>query len=223
MLNNIEAIIFDLDGTMIDSMRVWKDIDNQYIEKYNLTEPENFHEGMEGLSYTETAEYFLKVFPTLSKTVEDLKEEWYEMALYKYAHEMELKEGLEELIRGARKQGIRIGIATSNDRKLVEACLSGMNVEDLVDTIATGCEVKKGKPAPDVYLKAARDLEVAPEKCLVFEDVPMGIMAGKNAGMRVCAVDDWFSAPQTERKKELADYFIKNYNEILNHTFEVLS
>jgi len=222
MLNHIEAIIFDLDGTMIDSMRVWKDIDEQYIEKYNLTEPENFHEGMEGLSYTETAEYFLKVFPTLSKTVEDLKEEWYEMALYKYSHEMKLKEGLEELIREVRRKGIRIGIATSNDRKLVEACLCGMEVEDLVDTIATACEVKKGKPAPDVYLKAAENLGVSPEKCLVFEDVPMGILAGKNAGMSVCAVDDWFSAAQTERKKELADYFIKDYNEILNHTFEVL-
>ena len=222
MINNIEALIFDMDGTMIDSMRVWKDIDDEYIEKYDLTEPEDFHEAMEGLSYTETAEYFLKVFPTLPKTVEDLKAEWYEMALYKYSHEMELKEGLEEVIRGARAKGIRIGIATSNDRKLVEACLRGMGVEELVDTISTGCEVKKGKPAPDVYLKAAGDLGVAPENCLVFEDVPMGIMAGKNAGMKVCAVYDWFSASQTERKKELADYFIKNYKEILNYTFEVL-
>lgn len=222
MLDNIEALIFDMDGTMIDSMRVWKDIDNEYIEKYNLTVPEDFHEGMEGLSYTETAEYFLKVFPTLPKTVEDLKTEWYEMALYKYSHEMELKEGLEALIRSVRARGVRIGIATSNDRKLVEACLQGMGAEDLVDTISTGCEVKKGKPAPDVYLKAASDLGVVPEKCLVFEDVPMGIMAGKNAGMKVCAVDDWFSAAQIDKKKELADYYIKNYNEIMNHTFEVL-
>lgn len=222
MLDNIEALIFDMDGTMIDSMRVWKDIDDEYIEKYNLTVPEDFHEGMEGLSYTETAEYFLKVFPTLPKTVEDLKNEWYEMALYKYSHEMELKEGLEALIRSVRARGVRIGIATSNDRKLVEACLQGMGVEELVDTISTGCEVKKGKPAPDVYLKAASDLGVVPEKCLVFEDVPMGIMAGKNAGMKVCAVDDWFSATQIDKKKELADYYIKNYNEIMNHTFEVL-
>ena len=219
----IEALIFDLDGTMIDSMRVWKDIDAEYIEKYNLKKPEDFYESIEGLSYTETAEYFLKVFPNLPKTVEELKTEWYEMALYKYSHEMELKEGLEMLIRSARAEGLGIGIATSNDRKLVEACLKGMGVEELIDTISTSCEVQKGKPAPDVYLKAAGDLGVEPKPCLVFEDVPMGIMAGKNAGMRVCAVDDWFSAPQTDRKKELADYFIKNYNDILNHTFEVLS
>lgn len=222
MLNNIKALIFDLDGTMIDSMRVWKDIDDEYIEKYHLTEPDDFHEGMEGLSYTETAEYFLKVFPELPKTVEDLKAEWHEMALYKYAHEMELKEGLEVLLRKVRAQGMRVGIATSNDRRLVEACLKGMGVEELIDTISTSCEVKKGKPAPDVYLKAAENLAIEPENCLVFEDVPMGILAGKNAGMKVCAVEDWFSEGQVQKKKELADYYIRNYNEIMEQTFEVL-
>lgn len=222
MLNNIKALIFDLDGTMIDSMRVWKDIDDEYIEKYHLTEPDDFHEGMEGLSYTETAEYFLKVFPELPKTVEDLKAEWHEMALYKYAHEMELKEGLEALLRKVRAQGMRVGIATSNDRRLVEACLKGMGVEELIDTISTSCEVKKGKPAPDVYLKAAENLAIEPENCLVFEDVPMGILAGKNAGMKVCAVEDWFSEGQVLKKKELADYYIRNYNEIMEQTFEVL-
>lgn len=222
MLNNIKALIFDLDGTMIDSMRVWKDIDDEYIEKYHLTEPEDFHEGMEGLSYTETAEYFLRVFPELPKTVEDLKAEWHEMALYKYAHEMELKEGLEAFLRKVRAQGMRVGIATSNDRRLVEACLKGMGVEALIDTISTSCEVKKGKPAPDVYLKAAENLATAPENCLVFEDVPMGILAGKNAGMKVCAVEDWFSAGQLQKKKELADYYIRTYNEIMEQTFEVL-
>ncbi len=222
MLNNIKALIFDLDGTMIDSMRVWKDIDDEYIEKYHLTEPDDFHEGMEGLSYTETAEYFLKVFPELPKTVEDLKAEWHEMALYKYAHEMELKEGLEALLRKVRAQGMRVGIATSNDRRLVEACLKGMGVEELIDTISTSCEVKKGKPAPDVYLKAAENLAIEPENCLVFEDVPMGILAGKNAGMKVCAVEDWFSEGQVQKKKELADYYIRNYNEIMEQTFEVL-
>lgn len=222
MLDNIKAVIFDMDGTLVDSMWVWTSIDDDYIKKYHLTKPENFHEGMEGMSYTETAEYFLKVFPTLPKTVEDLKQEWYDMALDKYTQEVRLKDGAEQFLRKLKDKGIRIGIATSNDKKLVEASLAAMNASDLFDTICTGCEVKKGKPAPDVYLKAAENLQVAPENCLVFEDVPMGILAGKNAGMKVCAVDDWFSASQIEKKKELADYYICHYDEILNHTFEVL-
>ena len=78
------------------------------------------------------------------------------------------------------------------------------------------------KPAPDVYLAAAKALNVSPENCLVFEDVPMGILAGKNAGMKVCAVEDSYSKEQMEQKKKLADSYIKDYDEVLNQTFEVL-
>lgn len=222
MLDGMKAVIFDLDGTLVDSMWVWVSIDDDYIEKYNLTKPDGFHEGMEGLSYTETAEYFLRVFPELPKTVDDLKREWYDMALEKYTTKMNLKEGAREFLIHLKNQGIKTGIATSNDRKLVEEFLKAQNAENLIGTICTGCEVKKGKPAPDVYLKAAENLQVAPEECLVFEDVPMGILAGKNAGMKVCAVEDVFSAEQRKQKKELADYYICHYTDILNHTFEVL-
>ena len=80
----------------------------------------------------------------------------------------------------------------------------------------------KGKPAPDIYLLVAETLGVKPEDCLVFEDVPMGILAGKNAGMKVCAVDDPFSRPQEDKKRELADYYIMDYEDIKNNTYEVL-
>lgn len=222
MLEKMEAVIFDLDGTLVDSMWVWTAIDKEYIEKYHLTEPEDFHAQMEGMSYTETAEYFLRAFPELPLSLEEIKQEWYEMAVEKYMHEVPIKAGAEAFLRLARERNLRIGIATSNDRKIVEKFLEARCLTELFDTISTGCEVKKGKPAPDVYLKAAENLATPPEKCLVFEDVPMGILAGKNAGMTVCAVDDWFSHPQDAKKRELADYYIHNYNEIINHTFEVL-
>ena len=93
---------------------------------------------------------------------------------------------------------------------------------DLDGTLVDSMWVNKGKPAPDVYLKAAGQLGADPSACLVFEDVPMGILAGKNAGMRVCAVDDWFSRPQDAKKRELADYFIHSYEDITNQTYEVL-
>ena len=73
-----------------------------------------------------------------------------------------------------------------------------------------------------MYLLVARDIGADPERCLVFEDVPMGILAGKNAGMKVCAVEDDFSRPQEEKKRELADYYIRDYRDIINGTYEVL-
>jgi beta-phosphoglucomutase-like phosphatase (HAD superfamily) len=118
--------------------------------------------------------------------------------------------------------GIKLGISSSNSIELVIATLEALNVRHFFKAVHTSCEVKSGKPCPDVYLLSAADLNVSPEKCLVFEDVPMGIMAGKNAGMRVCAIDDEFSRNQEATKRELADFYIKDYNDIIKSTYEVL-
>ena len=222
MLTNIDAVIFDIDGTLVDSMHVWTDIDDIFLEKYHLEEPENFHEGMEGKSYSETAQYFLDLFPELPHTKQELENEWHEMAFEIYTKELQLKKGAYDFIVDMHKAGIKLGIATSNSRDLAEGLLMNTGVWQYLDAVWTSDEAKAGKPAPDVYLKVAESLGVKPERCLVFEDVPNGILAGINAGMKVCAVEDPFSKPQEERKKELADYYIQDYDDIKNNTYEVL-
>lgn len=222
MLKDIKAIIFDIDGTLIDSMGVWSDIDDIFLEKYGLEEPEGFHEGMEGKSYSETAQYFLDLFPTLTHTREELEQEWHEMAYEFYATKLKLKPGALDFIKATYENGMKLGIATSNNRDLAEAALVNNGVNKYMSSIWTACEAKAGKPNPAVYLCVAKDLGVEPANCLVFEDVPMGILAGKNAGMKVCAVDDKFSAAQEDKKRKLADYYLKDYNDIKNKTYEVL-
>ena len=88
-------------------------------------------------------------------------------------------------------------------------------VDSYFSAILTSCDVKRGKPFPDVYLSAAERIQVEPGECLVFEDIVHGIMAGKNAGMKVCAVEDLYSKAQEKKKRELADYYIVSYREIL--------
>ena len=222
MLKEIEAIIFDVDGTLIDSMWIWTNIDELFLEKYNLEKPEGFHEGMEGMSYSETAQYFLDLFPSLPHTREELEQEWYDMAYEIYTTQMELKKGAYEFIKTMYEKGMKLGIATSNNRELAEGTLKNNNVLEYMRSIWTSCEAGAGKPNPAVYLNVAKDLEVAPEHCLVFEDVSNGILAGKNAGMKVCAVDDAFSSNQEEKKRQLADYYIQDYDDIKNNTYEVL-
>lgn len=222
MLEDIDAVIFDMDGTLVDSMWIWPDIDRVYLEKYHLTQPEDFHLAMEGMSYREVAQYFLDTFPTLSRTREEVMDEWTQMAYERYMTQVPLKEGAYEFIRRMRDMGKKIGIATSNGRRLVDDTLEALKITSLFDSVRTACEVPLGKPAPDVYLLVARDIGVEPKRCLVFEDVPMGILAGKNAGMRVCAVEDDFSRPQEQKKRELADYYIQDYKDIINETYEVL-
>ena len=94
MLRDVDAIIFDLDGTLVDSMWIWPSIDDDYLAKYHLTKPENFHEDMEGKSYIEVAQFFLDTYPQLNCTREQVMDEWMDMAHDKYMTQVFLKEGV---------------------------------------------------------------------------------------------------------------------------------
>ncbi len=213
MLEQIESVIFDLDGTLVDSMWLWHEIDVEFLGQRGLELPETYQKDIEGMSFTETAIYTKELFH-LSESVEELKEIWNRMAMEKYANEVPFKPGAEKFLQYCKSRNIPVGIATSNSRELVEAVGKSLHFEEYIQEIVTACEVERGKPAPDVYLEAASRLGAQPFRCLVFEDVPMGILAGKNAGMQVCAVEDAFSAGQQEEKRKLADYYIADYHEI---------
>lgn len=215
MLEGMEAAIFDLDGTLIDSMWMWHKIDEEFLGQFGAKTPDDLQAAIAGMSFTETACYFKERFPFLPYSIEQLKDIWNQMAYDKYAHEVTLKPGILEFLQYLKEQNIKTGIATSNSRELAEAALEGLGVRKYFDSIRTACEVAKGKPAPDIYLKVAKDLETAPEKCMCFEDIPEGILAGKNAGMRTCAIEDDFSSDLIEEKKELADMYIEDYFALL--------
>lgn len=221
MLKKKKAAIFDLDGTLMDSMWMWRDIDIEYLGRFQISPPENLQVEIEGMGFTETAVYFKETF-ALPDSIEKIKADWNQMAYEKYAHQVPLKKGAYRLLEELRRQGIKLGIATSNHIELVRAALRNNGVEEWFDCIRTSCDVAKGKPAPDVYLSVAEALKVAPGDCIVFEDVPMGVLAGLNAGMTVCAIQDPFSGEREEAVRSLAHYFIHDYDEVLNQTYEVL-
>lgn len=214
ILEDIKAVLFDLDGTLVDSMWMWKDIDIEFLGKYGIEFPGDLQSDIEGMSFSETAIYFKNRF-NLQPTLEEIKEEWHQMAWHKYANEVPLKDGALDFLCYLKECGIKAGIATSNSRPLVDLLIDKLQIGDYFASIRTSCEVEKGKPSPEIYLLVAEDLGVRVEQCLVFEDVIHGIMAGKNAGMQVCAVYDEFTEEDTEAKKELADYYIKSFKELL--------
>lgn len=88
-------------------------------------------------------------------------------------------------------------------------------IENQIDYVVTACEVNAGKPAPDIYLHAADVLQAAPKECVVFEDIPAGILAGKRAGMTVCAVEDEYSDYCIDEKKKLSDFCIRDFTELV--------
>ena len=213
-IHNKKAFLFDLDGTLVDSMWIWESIDVEYLDRFGLELPEDLHSCIEGMSGSETAQYFKERF-SIPDTLEKMKSDWNRMAWEKYTQEVPLKSGIREFLRYHRARGVKMAVATSNSRELAEAVIAVHGLTDTFDVIVTGCDVAHGKPFPDVYLEAAVRLGVDPSECLVFEDVVAGIQAGRSAGMEVAAVEDAYSLYQERQKKELADLYIADYQELL--------
>lgn len=213
IFEGISAVIFDLDGTLVNSMWMWGAIDTEYLGRFGIEKPDHLQADIGGMSFGETASYFKETFH-IPDSIEKIKDDWNRMAWDKYLHEVPLKNGVGAFLETCRAKGIKLGIATSNSRQLVENVISAHGLHTHFDSIMTACEVEKGKPAPDIYLAVAKEMNVDPKHCLVFEDIVPGILAGKNAGMKVCAVYDEYSAGQDREKSALADYYIYDYTEI---------
>ena len=208
------AAIFDLDGTLVDSMWMWRDIDIEYLKRHGLVYEEGLQEKIEGMSFHETAVYFQKNFG-ITETLEEIQKEWNEMAMEYYRTKVPLKPGVTEYLTRLREQGIKTGIATSNSWELLDTVLDATGLRMYIDSIHSACEVKHGKPAPDIYLLVAEDLGVAPSECMVFEDILPGIASGHNAGMRVCSVYDEYSAERMDEIIKESDYHIRSFAELL--------
>ena len=213
-LENKKAMLFDLDGTLVDSMWMWEAIDIEFLGAYGYECPDDIQRAIEGMSFSETAVYFKERFD-LPLSLDEIKAVWTRMSIDKYRHEVHLKPGVLEFLKYCKENGIRTGIGTSNGSEIVDAVLTSLKVKEYFDAVVTACEVAHGKPEPDIYLEVAKRLGVQPENCLVFEDIPAGIMAGKAAGMPVIAMEDDFSADLMDEKRELADAVISDYRELL--------
>lgn len=221
MLNNKKTAIFDLDGTLVDSMSIWGEIDIAYLAKYKLEVPDDLQKSVEGLAFTEVAEYFKDRF-ALCDSVEKIKTEWNCMAMDKYRFDVPLKPGVMNFLNYLKQNEFSLGVASSNSIELVTAALEAHKIRDFFSCVLTCCDVKKGKPEPDVYLEVAKRLHTEPSDCIVFEDIPAGIMAGNAAMMSTCAVYDDYSSVYEREKRQLADYYIHSYDDILNGTYEEL-
>lgn len=214
MLDNINGAIFDLDGTLIDSMDIWAKIDMDYLNAHNISMPGDLRDAVEHLSFEETASYFKKRF-NLPYSEKEIQDQWFTMALEEYSRNIKLKPGVRKLLELLKRRNIKIALATSNCTPLIYACLKPKGLLNYFDVITTTSEVSKGKSFPDIYLHTAKKLGISPENCIVFEDILPAIKGAKKAGMKVVAIFDTFSESQKLEIESIADKYIKDFNELL--------
>ncbi|WP_024614337.1 HAD family phosphatase [Clostridium sp. Ade.TY] len=214
MFNNIEAAIFDLDGTLIDSMWVWDQIDIDYLTSKNIPVPKNLNDEIGHLSFNQVALYFKERFK-LEDSLDEIKNSWNDMANYHYSNTIKLKKGVKEFLDFLKESNIKIGLATSNSKQLLELVLKNNEIYDYFDAITITDEVSIGKHEPDVYLLAAQKLNVNPKNCIVFEDIVQAVKGAKKANMKVIAVEDERSLPEKEELTSLSDKFISDFLELI--------
>ena len=186
-IRGFKGAIFDLDGTLVDSAHVWSDIDREFLGKRGFGVPEDYCKAISVLNFRSGAEYTKARFG-LEEPIEDIMQEWQDMAQYHYAHLIELIPGAGEYLRELHSQGVRLALATASARALYEPVLRRHGIWDLFTAFATTEECQRGKGFPDVYLLAARRLGLEPGDCAVYEDLPEGVRGAKDGGFWCCAV-----------------------------------
>ncbi|MDS0526200.1 HAD family phosphatase [Clostridium sp. SHJSY1] len=214
MLKDIKGAIFDLDGTLIDSMWVWEQIDINYLSSKGIPVPSNLKDEIGHLSFEQTAIYFKSKFK-LEDSIETILNTWNSMAYNFYSNKVSLKPGVLPFLNYLQKLGIKIALATSNNKILLETVLKSNGIYDYFDAITTTDEAKLNKSNPDVYLLAASRLGVSPKDCIVFEDILEAVRGAKLANMKVIAVYDKSSEYQRDKLVLEVDKYIYNFNEIL--------
>ncbi|MEG1004586.1 HAD family hydrolase [Clostridium sp.] len=214
MFNNIKAAIFDLDGTLIDSMSLWDQIDIDYLGSKNIAVPSNLNDEISHLSFNQVALYFKETF-NLEDSLDEIKDTWNSMAHTHYSSNIGLKKGVLQFLQFLKESNIKIGLATSNSTELLEASLKFNNIYDYFDEITITDEVGIGKHEPDVYLLAAKKLKVKPENCIVFEDILPAVKGAKKAGMKVIAVEDERSILDQAEIIKNADNYINDFTTLI--------
>ena len=182
----IEAVIFDMDGVLVDTEHLWDEVREELTGEWGGRYTPEAQQAMMGMSSSEWSRYLHEVVG-LREPPDVINGEVVRRMLARYKVDLPVIPGAADAVRGLASAGFRLAVASSSNRELIDAVLHELGLTELFEVTVSSEEVAGGKPAPDVYLEAARRLGVDPHSCAAVEDSASGIRAAHAAGMRVIA------------------------------------
>ncbi|MEI8199593.1 MAG: HAD family phosphatase [Eubacteriales bacterium] len=213
-MDDIKGAIFDLDGTLLDSLSVWEQIDIRFLEKRGITATKEYTQAVTPLGFHKAAEYTIAKYG-LAESAEEVIREWNLMAQKAYASEIRLKPNAREYLAHLLDKGVKLGVATALHQESIESVLKNNGIYDMFESFTMLQEVSRGKGFPDIYLLAAQKLSLLPEECVVYEDILTAVKGAKSGGFRVCGVYDSYAGHEWDQIVALSDFTVKDFAELM--------
>lgn len=213
-MKKFKYIIFDLDGTLLDSMEAWRNLGRDYLLKINIIPPENLNEIIEPMSMKEAAEYFRQAFK-ITKSSNEIILEVKELIKYKYKYELQLKPYVREYLQKLKSENVKMCIATASPLELANHALERTEILNYFSFVLSCDEVKVGKDKPDVFYKAAEKLNADISEICVYDDADFALITAKEAGFYTVGVYDEFYKDKRKDIEIISDRYIETFKELI--------
>lgn len=212
--NNIKYIIFDMDGTLIDSMSAWDDVGEKVLLENNKIPEKNLIDTLNKMTFDESAKYLIENY-NLEISLEEIKKRFYEIVKYKYENTIYLKEGVEEFLEKCKKNNIKMAILTASNREISEIVLKRLDILKYFEFIMTTEEENLTKKDEGIYIRALKKLNASIKETAIFEDMLYSLEISNSIGIMTIGVFDKSSIKDIEKIKKNSNLFIYSFKDLI--------
>ena len=208
----IRGAIFDVDGTLLDSMYLWDRVGEDYLQGKGIAPLPDMEERVRTMSMMQIAQYCQEAYG-MTEPAQQIIDEINGMVLEKYRNEVQPKPGVKAMLSMLREKGVALAVATASDRCLIEEALERTGLLPYFDVFLTCSEVGAGKDSPAIFYTACKAMGTRPEETVLFEDSLYSMKTAKKEGFLVAAVFDESAAGEKEEIQQLADWYVQTPEE----------
>lgn len=213
-IENIKLFLFDLDGTILDSLKIWNDIDLLFFKNHNLIMGEDYHIAIAPLTLEETATYTKNTYK-LDIDEEQIMKEWSDLAIKEYAENVNLKKGVKEFLDYLKNKNVHLAIATSCNEEMFKPCLERYGIVSYFEHFYTSQNLKINKSNANFFKEILNEYKIEPDQILFFEDSLASMKCAKSLGFNVVAVMDKKWKKQKEEIIASSDDQIEDFSQFI--------